>query len=63
MDGAPRVLAAAGVERAAYARVDGCEIDGVFVLMELELIEPQLYLALEPAAPSRFAEAIAAALD
>jgi len=63
MDGAPRVLAAAGVERAAYARVDGCEIDGVFVLMELELIEPQLYLALEPAAPSRFAAAIAAALD
>jgi hypothetical protein len=33
------------------------------VLMELELIEPQLYLGLERAAPGRFAEAIAAALD
>jgi len=31
-------------------------------LMELELIEPQLYLDLEPEAPSRFAGAIAAAL-
>jgi glutathione synthase/RimK-type ligase-like ATP-grasp enzyme len=62
LDGAARALAAAGAERAAYARVDGCEVDGVFVLMELELIEPQLYLALEPAAPRRFAEAIAAAL-
>lgn len=63
MDGAVRVLAAAGAERAAYARVDGCEVDGVFVLMELELIEPQLYLDLEETAPARFAEAIAAALD
>ena len=62
VDGAARVLAAAGAERAAYARVDGCEVDGVFVLMELELIEPQLYLGLEEAAPGRFAEAIAAAL-
>ena len=63
MDGAACVLTAAGAGRAAYARVDGCEVDGVFVLMELELIEPQLYLGLEPAAPGRFAEAIAAALD
>jgi hypothetical protein len=31
--------------------------------MELELIEPQLYLGLEPAAPRRFAAAIAAALS
>ncbi len=29
-----------------YARVDGVKIDGVFHLMELELIEPYLFLAL-----------------
>lgn len=29
-----------------YARVDGVEIDGVFHLMELELIEPYLFLGL-----------------
>ena len=41
-----------------YARVDGLEIDGVFTLMELELIEPSLFLATDPQAPARFAEAI-----
>ena len=41
-----------------YARVDGVEIDGVFTLMELELIEPHLFLGWEPDAPARFAEAI-----
>ena len=60
---ARRVLEAAGAGAAAYARVDGCVIDGAFVLMELELIEPQLYLALEPSAPDRLARAIMEALD
>jgi hypothetical protein len=41
-----------------YARVDGVEIEGVFTLMELELIEPMLFLGWEPRAPARFAEAI-----
>ena len=41
-----------------YARVDGLEIDGVFTLMELELIEPSLFLATDRQAPARFAEAI-----
>jgi len=41
-----------------YARVDGLEIDGVFTLMELELIEPSLFLATDPGAPARFAQAI-----
>jgi glutathione synthase/RimK-type ligase-like ATP-grasp enzyme len=41
-----------------YARVDGVEIDGLFTLMELELIEPSLFLATDPRAPARFAEAI-----
>jgi glutathione synthase/RimK-type ligase-like ATP-grasp enzyme len=41
-----------------YARVDGCESDGAFVLMELELIEPDLFLALHPSAPRRFAASL-----
>lgn len=41
-----------------YARVDGVEIEGVFTLMELELIEPLLFLGWDPKAPARFAEAI-----
>jgi hypothetical protein len=56
------VLSAAGADQAAYARVDGYLHNDRLVLMELELIEPQLYLDLEPEAPSRFAGAIAAAL-
>lgn len=42
----------------AYARVDGIVRDGGFVLMELELIEPVLYLARHPEAPARLAGAI-----
>jgi glutathione synthase/RimK-type ligase-like ATP-grasp enzyme len=45
-----------------YARVDGVEIDGRFVLMELELLEPSLFLASDPRAPERFAAAIARAV-
>lgn len=41
-----------------YARVDGVEIEGVFTLMELELIEPLLFLGWHPQAPARLAEAI-----
>ncbi len=41
-----------------YARVDGVAVDGQFSLMELELIEPLLFLSLDPAAPDRFADAI-----
>jgi glutathione synthase/RimK-type ligase-like ATP-grasp enzyme len=44
--------------RTAYARVDGIVRDGAFVLMELELIEPVLYLASHPHAPARLAAAI-----
>jgi len=41
-----------------YARVDGLEVDGIFTLMEVELIEPGLML--DQAAAERFAAAIAA---
>jgi hypothetical protein len=32
--------------------------DGVPALMELELIEPSLYLRYDPLAPERFADAV-----
>ncbi len=41
-----------------YARVDGIEIDGKLMLMELELIEPVLFLAVAEGASNRFAKAI-----
>lgn len=41
-----------------YARVDGVEVNGRFVLMELELIEPGLFLMLHTPAPELFATAI-----
>lgn len=45
-----------------YARVDGIEVDGALVLMELEVLDPELYLIQDPAAPDRFAAALAAML-
>ena len=42
-----------------YARVDLVRIEsGDYALMELELIEPSLYLRMDPEAPERFARAI-----
>lgn len=41
-----------------YARVDGVMRDGQFMLMELELIEPELFLEVDPLAVQRFASAI-----
>ncbi|MFN8668549.1 MAG: hypothetical protein U0164_15330 [Gemmatimonadaceae bacterium] len=41
-----------------YARVDACEVNGTLMLMELELVEPDLFLRLHPSAPRRFAAAI-----
>jgi hypothetical protein len=52
---------AAAPGRATYARVDGLVRDGAFVLMELELIEPVLYFATDPAAAGRLADAVLAA--
>jgi glutathione synthase/RimK-type ligase-like ATP-grasp enzyme len=46
------------VDSTIYARVDGVIDDGQFRLMELELIEPMLFLADHPQAPARFADAI-----
>ena len=41
-----------------YGRVDGVEINGVFHLMELELIEPYLFLALSDLAIPNYKEAL-----
>ncbi|MDB4877593.1 MAG: hypothetical protein JWM41_4039 [Gemmatimonadetes bacterium] len=57
IDQAARVI---GVlpERPVYARVDGISRDGSFLLMELELIEPHLFLAFSPGAAEKLAAAI-----
>jgi len=50
-------------ETPVYARVDGIVRDGRLLLMELELIEPNLFLELQPGADTRLAEAVARRLD
>lgn len=45
-------------ETPLYARVDGVVVDQRFVLMELELIEPNLHLSFSEHAAARLAEAI-----
>lgn len=64
----PEILAAARQSLAAtatlghadhaYARVDGVLVNGRFRLMELEMIEPALFLAGNPEAAERFARCI-----
>ncbi|MDD5304123.1 MAG: hypothetical protein PHS14_13565 [Elusimicrobia bacterium] len=48
----------AGPRPCLYARVDGVRRGGDFLLMEVELTEPSLYLSLAPGAARRFAELI-----
>ena len=43
-----------------YARVDGCIVDGELRQMELELLEPELFLRCAPEAPRRMADALLA---
>ena len=45
-----------------YARVDGVVRDGSFLLMELEIFEPLMFLERHPEAPARFARAIEKAI-
>jgi len=55
---AKRAISAAGAlghSDVAYARVDGVLVDGSFLLMELEMIEPFLHLGARPDAAERFA--------
>lgn len=53
-----RACVAAAPGLPLYARVDGVIHEGRFLLMELEVFEPLLFLACDPAAPGRFARAI-----
>jgi glutathione synthase/RimK-type ligase-like ATP-grasp enzyme len=46
-----------------YARVDGVVREGAFLLMELELIEPNLFLSFAAGAMDRFARAIAGRVE
>jgi len=46
------------VRESLYCRIDAVARDGKLVLMELELIEPELFLGLAEGAAERFAEAI-----
>ncbi len=48
--------------RSVYARVDGCVVEGRFLLMELELIEPELFLEKAEGAARRLAEEVAGGL-
>ena len=57
---ARRVLAAAGADAAPYARVDLLPTDQGLVLMELELIDPALFLTRRPAAAAELADALVA---
>lgn len=54
---AQQILDRAGKEL-LYARVDGVILNHQFVLMELELIEPDLFLDAHPEARNRFVDAI-----
>lgn len=57
---AHRVLEVAGALDALYARVDLCRWRDEWVLMELELTEPSLFLSYDDRAAARLAAAIAA---
>lgn len=46
-----------------YARVDMVQVKDHWMLMELELIEPHLFLGTNPGAPRRFAEALKKLLE
>jgi len=58
LESARAALAAAG-STPLYARVDGVVVNGRFLLMELELIEPYLFLPEFPEATEKLATAVA----
>ncbi len=51
-------LVATSAPDSLYARIDVVLAEGRFVLMELELVEPSLFLAHAPGAAATFAEAV-----
>ncbi|MEV6283531.1 hypothetical protein [Kribbella sp. NPDC051770] len=63
LDGATDALTAARATGTPYARVDGIVANGRFLLMELELIEPYLFLPEHPAAYELLAQSTVSALS
>jgi glutathione synthase/RimK-type ligase-like ATP-grasp enzyme len=61
LETARRAMACAP-DRLTYARVDLLDVDGVPTLMELEVIEPDLFLRLDDGALGRFTAAVLAEL-
>ncbi|WP_202868752.1 ATP-grasp domain-containing protein [Kribbella antibiotica] len=61
LESAKIALSAASIQP-TYARVDGVVVNGRFLLMELELIEPYLFIPEHPAAAGHLVGAIAARL-
>jgi glutathione synthase/RimK-type ligase-like ATP-grasp enzyme len=59
LEGAQAALAASG-PTPTYARVDGVVVNDRFLLMEIELIEPYLFLPQSPDAAAKLATAVAA---
>ena len=41
-----------------YARVDGINVNGIFTLMELELIEPALFFKMDSKSTQKFVNAV-----
>ena len=58
LDCARQVLQAVS-PKPLYSRIDFVRYDNGFALMELEIIEPSLYLNMDPASPQRFAKQFA----
>lgn len=61
LESAEAALAASG-PTPVYARVDGVVVNGRFLLMEIELIEPYLFFSQSPEAVGKLATAVAARL-
>ncbi len=61
LESAENALSAAR-SQPTYARVDGVVVNGRFLLMELELIEPYLFIPEHPPAADHLAKAVAARL-
>ena len=62
IEDAQKIIATFGGEL-IYARVDGVISDGKFLLMELEIIEPDLYFDYDLGAKKRYVSALEAALE
>ena len=66
VDAPPRLRAQADAvlaalpEKPLYARIDGIRRGDQLLLMEVEVIEPYLYLPADPASPARFIRALVA---